>query len=77
MKMVWIVHFVNDFSQYVFSSAEKAYNCMLDSIHDDFDKDDEIDKIKEELYEDYTNSPSNFGVYDYAYAEMEIVDEYC
>lgn len=75
--VVWIVHFVNDFSQYVFSSAEKAYKCILDGISEDFDEDDGVDKIIDELNEDYHSDVSYFGVSDYAYAEMEIVDEYC
>lgn len=74
---VWIVHFVNDFSQYVFSSAEKAYKCIFDGISEDFDEDDGVDKIVDELNEDYHLDPSYFGISDYAYAEMEIVDDYC
>ena len=74
---VWIVHFVNDFEQYVCSSAEKAYNCILDGIGNDFDEDDEIDRIIDELNEDYRSDVSYFGVEDYAYAEMEVVDKYC
>ena len=74
---IWIVRFINEFDQYVFSSAEKAYNCILDGIKEDFGADDGVDKIIDELYEDYEKYPSQFGVEDYAYAEMEIVDEYC
>lgn len=74
---VWIVHFINDFSQYVFSSAEKAYKCIFDGISEDFDEDDGVVEIVDELNGEYHLDPSHFGVSDYAYAEMETVDEYC
>ena len=74
---VWIVHFVDDWEQYVFSSAEKAYNCIVDRLYESFDTDDGVDKMKEKLTADYNNYPDGFGVEDYASAEMVEVDEYC
>ena len=74
---VWIVHFVDEWEQFVFSSAEKAYNCIVDGLYEDFDADDRVDKMKEQLATDYNDYPCEFGIEDYAYAKMVVVDEYC
>ena len=73
---VWIVHFVDDWEQYVFSSAEKAYNCMVDGLYELNPYYNDVDGMKRELDEDYERDNENFGIQDYAEAEAKDVDEY-
>ena len=74
---VWRVFFDGSYRHFLFSTAEKAYQFILNEIDNDFDEDDNIEQIKANLKKEYEEYPSSFGVEDYAYAEMEIVDAYC
>lgn len=74
---VWIVHFVGDWEEYVFSSAEKAYNCIVDGLHELSPNYNDLHGMRNELDEDYKRDNENFGIQNYADAEAKEVDEYC
>ena len=74
---VWIVHFVDDWEQYVFSSAEKAYNCIVDRLHELNSYYYDLHEMRKELDEDYERDNENFGIQNYTDAEAKEVDKCC
>ena len=75
MKEVWIVSFVDYHDRAVFSTAEKAYNCIVEELNYNSMFSDKVrQELLDELAADYIESPDNFGVTDFGWVEKIEVD---
>ena len=70
--VVWIVE-DTEYNKEIVNSAEKAYNIIKDWIEEKYDAPEYKamkDEMLQELEQDYAKYPDNFGVSDYAWADV-------
>ena len=63
IQKVWLVQLTAQEPE-IYGTAQKAYEAIRDFIEKNYDADDDVDQMLEELAEEYMNYPTSFGVED-------------